>query len=283
MKKNIVKSGDSNISKVAYYIGGFIVVLGIIAFIIEQWNAWGELFRSLVILVPGILIYTLAYLKLNGDRLKSIKNICFISSYFLIGGGIYFLMKFTGLVSAYETLNLALLSSMLFLFSVASYKKTKNIVFYALSFLSFFSLIFNFCLYSNQELGVSRGWSVLIYGIFVILLKETNDRVIGTKSGLNKFFGFFGPILYCLGLFELVGDISYVSLLLFIPVFIYAMIIQNRDLFIFLSVFMAGSAIYLMQSYMSSIGLSLTLIITGLFIICLAYFDYKIIKEFKKK
>lgn len=44
MKNNIVKSNDSNISKIAYYIGGFIIVLGIIAFIVEQWNNWGELF-----------------------------------------------------------------------------------------------------------------------------------------------------------------------------------------------------------------------------------------------
>lgn len=279
------KEGPQNAVKTLYFVGGFIIVLGVGIFVQQFWVFWDQIMKVIFALGLTAALYGIGYyLHYRQPNLSIFSNVSFILSAFLLPLGVGTFLDLLG-VSATTNAGLSINFAVIFIAYYISYLALKYDVFLIFATASASSLFISF---TNLLVGgnpssefyefrfLALGASLFSFGYYF-------------ESRRKKIVNFF----YFFGLISLLGSAFALSIQsnfwLFIFPFMLAggfyasTVLQNRLILSLATLFTFLEIGRLTSEYFSrSLGWPITLIVAGFGIILVAYFSYKVGKKYSK-
>ncbi len=297
----------NSIIEVLYYLGGLIVVFGIIILITKNWYKLNSVIKILSTLGSGIVVYLVAVFFRQYKKLKKISSAFYLMSALILPIGLFVIFKIANFdIFSYGTYViifaiLSILYSLSYIFD-----KTNKI-------LLLFSIIFATFLYYTVMgffFGESPLWEetyfvyfTLLAGVVYILLgylfRKTSFKVftkpfynLGTLLTLSStmYLGGYRAFSYKVPLSEIplshimkmVWEIAFPFLTFF---FVYLSVrLKNKRFLDFGVAFFMGYIIKITAEYFSdSLGWPLALVIIGLLMIFLGYSVVNFRKKYFKR
>src|SRR3989344_1828882 len=202
-EKESIMTHHLNIAEVLYYIGGLIVIIGIIVLIVQHWEELNLFSRLLVTLGVGITSYITSIIIGRYEKLDSISQVFGLISAPTTAIGIKFLMDDFGVELQTSTL-LSIISGIMLTFQLVSYFFYKKFIFLFLSILFATLFFFSFTNFLFEQTNIEstlalHKYSVLIAGLSYLIPGHyfTKAKLEGLVGFLNGFgvVGFLGAAL----------------------------------------------------------------------------------------
>lgn len=296
-KKEILETYSSGQSKkhpglsaVLSYIGGAIVLLGIVIFFSQQWDVLSSLSRIFVTLGVALILYIAALLFNREAKTEVMSYGLFIVAFLLLPTGFYVSLNEMGLDSSSTFIFFVLPSLLCAIVALASAVMLKRNFFYVISII--YSTWFYYALISwiFERLDITGGtwmhYIALLQGVAWIGLGYFYHKD-ETRKELSGFLYGFGSLVTLAVAFSLATDFL-VWLWLYpvvILLFIYASVkLSSRSFLVFGALFLIGYISYVTGKYFaSSVGWPIALIFIGLAIIGISVGSININKIYLSK
>lgn len=276
--------------KILYYIGGFIVLLGIIFFIYQFWGTMSQVSKTVLTLGSAVSAYALGYYFFSKNQNKDFGHAFLVISAALFPLGVGTALDTVG-ISATKSGGVSVNSAVLFMIFFISYYALKAEIFLPFSIMAASTLFFSFTQFMFKDVAVIPHfyeYRVLILGITYILLGyyffERNRKFM---TNLIYFFGiimFLGSSLALQGYSPKVNifwELIYPFLL--VAVFAASIKLQSKVFLIMATIFTFGEILKLTSEYFSkSVGWPISLIVAGLVIMGIGYMSFELNKRFMK-
>lgn len=285
-KVKIVKESPHHTVRTLYFIGGFIIVLGVGIFIWQFWANWSQGVKVIFALGLTSLLYGIGYyLHYSYPKLLIFSNISFILSALLLPLGVGTFLDLVG-TSATTSAALSINFSILFVSYFISYWLLKYDVFLIFTTISASSLFISFTnfLVGGKPTAIFYEYRLLLLGIALFSFGYYFELY---KKHLVNIFYFFGLIMLLGSTFALSLDNTFwlfVFPLLLASVFYASTILKNKLILALATIFTFIEIGRLTAEYFSkSLGWPIALIIAGFGIILVGYLSYEVGKKYIKK
>lgn len=279
-----------DLQRILYYIGGFIVLLGIIFFIYQFWDTMNQVSKTVLALGSAVSAYALGYYFFANTQSKDFGHAFLVISAALFPLGVGTALDTVG-ISATKSGGVSINSAILFMIFYVSHSTLKAPIFLPFSIMAASTLFFSFTNFLFKDIGIMPHfyeYRVLILGITYILLGyyffQTNRRFI---TNLLYFFGlvmFLGASMALQGFSPKVNvfwQLIYPFLL--VLTFWGSVKLQSKVFLIMATIFTFGEISKLTAEYFSkSIGWPISLITAGLIIMGIGYMSFEMNKRFIK-
>lgn len=280
-----------NLQKILYYIGGFIVFLGIIFFIHQFWGTMSQVSKTILALGAAVSAYALGYYFFANTQSKDFGHAFLIISAALFPLGVGTALDTVG-ISATKSGGVSVNSAVLFMIFFISYYSLRAAIFLPFSIMAASTLLFSFTNFLFKDVGVTPHfyeYRILILGVTYILFGyyffQTNRKFM---TNLLYSFGllmFLGASLSLQGFSPKVNifwQLIYPFLL--VLTFWGSIKLQSKAFLIMATLFTFGEIVKLTSEYFSkSIGWPVSLIVAGLIIMGIGYMSFELNKRFIKK
>ena len=280
-----------NLQKILYYIGGFILLLGIVVFIAQFWKDMSQVSKTLLALGSSVSAYAVGYYFFANTKSKDFGHAFFVIATALFPLGIGTALDTIG-VSATKSSGVSVNSAVLFLIFYVSYYVLKAEIFLPFSIMAVSTLFFSFTNFLFKNVGIPAHfyeYRVLVLGVSLILLGyyffQTERKFI---TNLLYFFGlimFLGAALALQGFHPKNVNVFWQLIYPFLLVVTFAASIklQSKVFLIMATLFTFAEIVKLTTEYFSkSIGWPISLIIAGLVIMGIGYISFELNKRFLK-
>lgn len=280
-----------NLQKILYYIGGFIVLLGIVVFVAQFWEDMSQTEKTLLALGSSVSAYAVGYYFFVNAKSRDFGHAFFVIATALFPLGIGTALDTIG-VSATQAGGVAINSAVLFLIFFVSYYALKAEIFLPFSIMAASTLFFSFTNFLFKNVGIPAHfyeYRVLVLGISYILLgyyfSETERKLI---TNLLYFFGlvmFLSATMALQGFYPKSFNVFWQLIYPFLLVLTFAASIklQSKVFLITATLFTFAEIVKLTTEYFSkSIGWPISLIFAGLVIMGIGYVSFELNKRFLK-
>lgn len=289
-KKNQVNFDQKiSLQKITYYIGGLIVLMGIVVFVAQFWSEMDQFAKVFITLGSAVSAYSLGYYFFHSTPSKEFGLVFFVISIALFPLGLATTIDSMG-ISSLEPAGMSLNAALLFLIFLSSYMALRANLFLPFSVFagSFFFFSFTDLLFKDLYLGSE-------FFNYRFLILGTSYLALGYYFGQNNK-RFMVNIMYVFGLLMLLG--SSLALqgfrdsnpnyfwqavypgLLMISYWL-SVRLQSKAFLLMATIFTFLEVIKLTIEYFSdSIGWSLSLIIAGLIVMGAGYISFELHKKF---
>lgn len=291
-------SGDLNqglhqkisLQKILYYIGGFIVLLGIVVFIAQFWDSMNQITKAILTLGSAVSAYALGYY-----FFKVVKSLDFGHAFLVIAAALFPLGIGTTLdtigIHATKVDGAAINSAILFLIFFTSYISINADIFLPFSVMAGTVFYYTFTQYLFKNVAVMPHffeYQTLVLGItflsFGYYFSKTERKFM---TNLMYFFGLIWILATALILqgFSPKVNIFWQLIYPFLLVFIFwgSIRLQNKTFLIMATIFTFAEIVKLTTEYFSkSIGWPISLITAGLVIMGIGYMSFELNKRFLK-
>lgn len=271
--------------QVLYFVGAFIVILGVGIFVSQFWTVWSQIVKVVFALGLAALLYGIGYhLHYSYPKLAIFSGVSFLLSIFLLPLGIGTFLDLIN-ISATGKEGLATGSALLFIVYFSSYWILKNDIFllFAIAagsgvFVSFVNLfVQNPSQTFMQYLILILGASYLAFGYYYQSYKKYIVNIL-------YFFGFlmFLGATFGLSVDSLLWFIIFPFLL--VGAFYTSVVLQSKLILAIGTLFTFIEIGRLTTEYFSrSLGWPLSLIIAGFAIILVGYISFEVNKRYLKR
>jgi uncharacterized membrane protein len=283
------KPSKINLQKILYYVGGFIVLAGIVIFIAQFWHDMNQLTKTVVTLGPAVAAYSLGYyFYLKGS--KDFGHAFLIISAALFPLGIGTTLDTIG-ISATHLGGLNINIAVLFLIYFVSYYSLRAAVFLPLTILAASGLFFTFTNYlfeNNVPIEHFDQYRIAILGLsWLCFAYYFSTKEMKFMTNIMYFFGlsaFLGSTASLQGYYpkaNLFWELAFPFLI--ILAFYGSIKLQSRVFLVVATLFTIGEILKLTAEYFSEgLGWPISLIIAGLVIMGVSYLSFELNKRFLK-
>jgi len=287
------KPHNLGFSRALSFLGGMIVLLGILFLVGIYWSVIGDLGQVLVTLGSGITTFIMGSLLIYSLDKKFVGNAFHLIAGFMIPGGIFVWLSKFGPSSVNTSLVVATVFGVLaILYLIFDYflLKSNLITLFIIGYLSttYWALFVflmektDFLFYSNYRI---TAWAGLIFSLCFIyldqLLKITSKKSIAPLICTVGFLGLFGSI------FSLIVEILWAEILYGFLLFggIYLSVKIKSSLILTATILYILFYIFYITGryFVNVVGWPVALIFAGLLMIGLSYFAVDVNKKFIKK
>lgn len=281
-----------NLQKILYYIGGFIVLLGIIFFIYQFWDIMSQVSKTVLALGSAVSAYALGYYFFVNTQSKDFGHAFLVISVALFPLGVGTALDTIG-ISATKSGGFSVNSALLFMIFFVSYFTLKAAIFLPFSIMAASTLFFSFTNFLFRDLGTPLHfyeYRVLTLGITYTLFGyyffQTNRKFM---TNLMYSFGllmFLGASLSLQGFYPKSINVFWQLIYPFLLVLTFwgSIKLQSKAFLIMATLFTFGEILKLTTEYFSkSIGWPVSLIVAGLIIMGIGYMSFELNKRFIKK
>jgi len=271
--------------QVLYFVGAFIIILGVGILVAQAWAAWGQIVKVVFALGLAALLYGVGYyIHYSYPRLRIFSGVSFILSVLLFPLGIGTFLDLVN-ISAIGREGLILGSVLLFIIYFSSYWTLKNDIFLLFSiwagsgfFLSFVNLFVRDPSQTlSQYLILVLGASYLAFGYYYQ----------SSKNYIVNFLYLFGLFMFLGATFSLsLGSLLWLLIFPFLLVatFYASVTLQSKLILVIGTLFTFIEIGRLTSEYFSrTFGWPLALIIAGFGIIFVGYISFEVSKRYLKK
>ncbi len=286
-----------NLQKILYYVGGLIVILGIVFFIAQFWSTMSQISKTVTTLVPAISAYSLGYYFFRYTQNKEFGHAFLVISAVLFPLGVGTALDVMG-ISATTAEGISINAALLFMISFTSYAVLKAPIFLPLSVLTasvLFLSLTDFIFYRyfvditipkfTQYRILSLGIAYLAFGYY---FAQTNRQFM---SGGMYFLGLLMVLGIALVLqgFKDFKDKDYIASIFWQVIYPFLLAatfwgsikLQSRVFLLMATFFTFAEILKLTAQYFSeSISWPLSLVIGGLIIMGIGYMSFEINKRF---
>lgn len=293
IKRDYATTYHLSIAEVLYYIGGFIVFLGIAILIFQNWSTLNTFTRLFTTLGSGIAAYTTGVLFGRSKKLDPVGQAFHLIAALVTPIGVYVLFD-TLKLSLNNSGTQTLLAAILFLVYIASYFIFRKIIFLIFSIIFGSWLFFAFTNYLidnnpllkdfklNEYRVLLTGLTYMLLGYFFSFREE--------KALTNPLYGF--GVLGFLGAALALGGWSpnqNIFWELLFPGIVFGVIFLS--VYLRSSSFLTFGTIYLMayilkitsEYFSKSLGWPLSLVLAGLALILIGFTAFNIHKKYLSK
>lgn len=277
-----------NLQRIMYYIGGFIVLLGIVIFIAQFWDTMGQVAKAVLALGSAVSAYALGYYFYNNTQSKDFGHAFLVISAALFPLGVGTSLDTIG-VSATKSEGASINAAVLFIIFYISYAFLRAAIFLPFSIIAASAFYYSFAFfllkntgpplhfYEYQTLGLGMAYLMLGY-----YFSQTNRTFM---TGLLYFFGLVMALGTTLALQGFLPKINVFWQLIYpfllIATFWGSIRLQNKVFLIMATVFTFGEILKITAEYFSkSVGWPVALIIAGLVIMGIGYMSFELNKKF---
>jgi len=281
--KRVQKFSRLTLQQNLFFVGGFIVLIGVSIFISQFWSDWTQSIKAIFALGLSIFLYIIgAYLHYVHPKLLIFSSIAFIVSALLLPLGIGTVLDLVGISSSSPealSINFAIISIIYF----ASYFVFRNDIFIILATFgtSAFYIHFTNLLFEKSTITFEK-YRILILGLVYLIFGYYFESV---KKHLVNIFYFVGMITFLGIAFALSTDNTFwlfLFPLILIALFFASVFLQNKTILALTTLFTFIEIGRLTSKYFSqTLGWPLALIIAGLGIIAIGYLSYRTGKSIK--
>ncbi|MCP4727149.1 MAG: DUF2157 domain-containing protein [bacterium] len=278
-------------SKVLYYIGGGIVVLGISVLVGQNWDTLNTFTKIISTLGVSIAVY-FSGLILCSYRDHEVLGQTFLFISALVAPiGLYVLFDSTGFTASSMPVQTAIYL-ILTVWLLMSFLKFRKVV------LLIFTIVFSSYMFVSLNFLIAMGSpfleTILYYDLLIIGLSAIFLGYYMTKtdfSGLSGLLYAAGAFFFLLEAFVLCGyppDNNRLWEILF-PLLIFGLdylsvLIKSKSILILSSIFLVIYILNITSGYFSgSIGWPLALMVTGFLLIIIGYFTFYLNKKYLKQ
>ncbi|MBI2334817.1 hypothetical protein HYU96_03360 [Candidatus Daviesbacteria bacterium] len=290
IKRDYATTHHLSIIEVLYYIGGFIVFLGIAILIFQNWFTLNTFARLLATLGAGIAAYIVGVVFGRSKKLDPVGQAFHLIAALVMPIGLFVLLDTLNLKIS-SSANQTLLSAILFLAYIVSYfiyKKTIFIIFSIIFGTWLFFAFTNFLIGNNPLLKSFKlnEYKVLLTGLTYALLgyffsKTENKRLSSPLYGFGVL-GFLGAALALGGwspqqniFWELVFP-GIVFGVIFLSVYL-----RSTSFLTFGTIYLMAYILKITSEYFSkSLGWPLSLVLAGLGLILIGFVAFNIHKKY---
>ena len=277
-----------NLQRIMYYIGGFIVLLGIVIFIAQFWDTMGQAAKAILALGSAVSAYAIGYYFYNNTQSKDFGHAFLVISAALFPLGVGTSLDTIG-IHATKSEGASINAALLFIIFYVSYAFLKAAIFLPFSIMaaSVFYYAFVFFLLKNtgppshfyEYQTVGLGVAYLMLGYYFSQTK---------REFMTNLLYFFGLIMILGTSLALQGFSPKISVFwqliypfLLIGTFWGSIQLQNKVFLIVATLFTFGEIIKITTEYFSkSVGWPVSLIIAGLVIMGIGYMSFELNKRF---
>ncbi len=285
----VQKKGKINLQKILYYIGGFILLLGIIFYIGQYWNTMSQITRTIITLGASVSTYFLGYYFYTRTKNNDFGHSFLIISSVLFPLGIGTALDMLG-VSPTTSSGISVNAALLFIIYSLSFYSIKAKIFLLFTFIAGTTLFFSFTNFMFLDNGNERFYEyrLLIMGLtylsFGYYFTNTNKKFM---TNLLYFFGLFILLSSALSLQgftpanSIVWEILYPFLL--VGIFYSSVKLQNNIFLILGTLFTFGEILKLTYEYFSnSLGWPISLMLAGLLMMGIGYVSFELNRKYLK-
>lgn len=280
-----------NLQKILYYIGGFIVLLGIIFFIHQFWDTMSQVSKTVLALGSAVSAYALGYYFFANTKSKDFGHSFLVISAALFPLGVGTALDTIG-ISATRSGGVSINTALLFMIFFVSYYALKAPIFLPFSIMAASTLFFSFTNFLFKDVGViahfyeyrifTLGITYIMFGYYFF---QTNRKFM---TNLLYFFGllmFLGASLSLQGFSPKVNIFwQFIYPFLLVLAFWGSVKLQSKVFLIIATIFTFAEISKLTAEYFSkSIGWPISLIIAGLIIMGIGYMSFELNNKFIKK
>jgi hypothetical protein len=283
-----------NLSRVLYYIGGAIIVIGISVLISQNWDALSVPLRVIVTLGSAVAAYIMGVLFSRYDNFDDIGQAFYFISGLVAPIGLGVLVDSMGIQVGTTSVTLSL-ALVLFLVYLASFFLLKRRIVFMIFVIIFGTAVFHnlisLMIGGNPIADTAKllEYRALAAGVAYLFLGYYFAK--GSLSPLTGSLYAFGSIAF-LGAAMALGGWSpdqNAFWELFYPVLVFGLIytsvfVKSRALLIFGALFLIGYILKLTGEYFTSgLGWPLALVLAGLAVMLVGYYTVRINKKYLKK
>lgn len=280
--------GRINLQRIMYYIGGFIVLLGIVIFIAQFWDSMTQVGRTAIALSSALSAYALGYYFFANTPSKDFGHAFFVISAALFPLGVGTALDTIG-VPATTPEGASINAAMLFIIFFASYWSLKAAIFLPFSIIAASTFYFTFTLFlfkNVQPIQHFSEYQILTLGLAYLSIGYYFSI---TKRGFMTGLLYFSGLLMVLGTAMILQGFSprinvfwqLIYPFLLIATFWASIKLQDRLFLIMATLFTFGQILKFTSEYFSkSIGWPISLIISGLVIMGIGYMSFELNKRY---
>ncbi|MDD4628908.1 MAG: hypothetical protein PHE68_06015 [Candidatus Peribacteraceae bacterium] len=278
------------LTEVLYYLGGFIIILGIVILLGQNWELLNSFTRILVTLGSGVAAYIVGILFQQKDYSQKLTIPFFFLSAVILPIGLFVTFNEAGIQTDDAGIN-TVISGILLATFLASYFLLKRTIFLLFSiifgtwlFFAFTSFLFG----GNPALGWRfYAYRVLATGLTFILLGHS-FRTMKRESALTGLlfgFGIFGFLGAALALGGWTPEQSMIWELVF-PGIVFAVIflsipLKSKSFLIIGALYLMAYIIKITSEYFSqSFGWPLSLVILGFLLIGIGFLSFHLNRKY---
>ncbi|MBI2028019.1 MAG: DUF2157 domain-containing protein [Candidatus Levybacteria bacterium] len=276
-----------NLQKILYYIGGFIVLLGITFFFYQNWETMNQVSKTILTLGAAVSAYALGYYFFKNTPSKEFGHAFLVISAALFPLGVGTSLDAIG-VSATRSGGVSVNSAVLFMIFFVSYSVLRAAIFLPFSIIAASTLFFSLTNFLLKDAGVIPHfyeYRVLVLGVTYILLgyyfSQTNRKFMINLMYVFGLLMFFGVSMSLQGYSPRANffwQIAYPFLL--VLGFWGSIKLQSKAFLLMSTLFTFGEILKLTAEYFSkSIGWPVSLIIAGLIIMGIGYMSFELNKR----
>ncbi len=278
-----------NLQKIMYYIGGFIVLIGIVFFVYQFWGEMSQISKTILTLGSAVSAYALGYYFYHNTVSKDFGHAFLIISAALFPIGVGTALDTIG-ISATNPGAVSINLALLFLVYFSSFHSLKAKIFLPFSIIAASALFFSFTDYifgPGGETDHFTQYRFLILGLSYISFGYyfSSKETMSFMKDITYLFGlgaFLGSALTLQGFKPEVNvfwQLTFPALL--VLVFYGSIKLQNKVFLVLATLFTFAEIFKLTAEYFSeSIGWPISLIIAGLIIMGTGYLSFELNKRF---
>lgn len=281
------KPSTANLQQLFYFIGGFIVILGVGILVGQAWSQWQQVTKVMFALGLSAVFYFLGYYFLHSARkLLVFGKVAFLLFAFLLPLGIGTFFDFIN-ISAAGPIGQTLISAILFIIYFVSFLYLSGSVkemFYLFSVAAASGLFISF---TNLFLHLSgmafEQYRILFLGIAFFLLTYYTKQTSFTKNFLYTASTFM-ILMSTFSLSNFTTFWLFVYPLVLVGAFYLSVILHSRIVLFISALFTFIEIIRLTTEYFKdSFGWPLALIVAGVAVMLIGYLSFELNKKFLKR
>lgn len=277
-----------NLQRIMYYIGGFIVILGIVIFVAQFWESMNQITKTGLTLTSAVSAYAIGYFFFANTQSKDFGHAFFVISVALFPLGVGTALDTLG-ISATKPEGASINAALLFIIFYASYWALKAAIFLPFSIIAASTLYFTFAFFlfkNTRPFAHFSEYQVLILGITYLCLGYYFSQT--KREFMTNLLYFFGLIAILGTTLALQGFHPKVNIFwqliypfILISTFWASIKLQDKIFLIMATLFTFGEIMKLTTEYFSkSVGWPISLIISGLVIMGIGYMSFELNKRF---
>jgi len=286
----------NNIARdIIYYLGGFVMLVGIYLAIIELWSDLGEIGQVASTLGVGIVLGVIAYFVLRTKKTTLYYGL-FLVSEVLIAIGLIVLTEilgfapyeFSGLVIAFIAIIMMLLNIGMFRFLDKSMFIVYGVFSFAIAYISMTGYIGSEII--NLNYTTEADWfkiNFMVLGLIILGMGYITTKLKYTlQSQIYYFIGTFLTLSMVIFTQSYEEEIQYLYDWVF-PIaatgfVVLSVLIKSRAILISTSIMIALYVIYISTEYFyDSLGSAISLIVAGILIMAVSFVAFELIQRIK--
>lgn len=276
-------------SNVFYVIGGFIVIMGVVILIAQNWNEIGFAGRVLTTLGMAVIAYSAGVLIRKPEH-NILSQILFVISIALFPIGALVIYRELNInidwsVNLYTSLALL---AIFILGYFANKKKILVLIILGLATWAYYSAIFKFIPYANNNSVDIIKWANMILGFSYILIAYGYKGTLSAeqsgekgKTILGNFINDVGVFIALLAGLNIGGFFDLIYIFLLFAVFYGGTFMKDRAMLVLGGFFVIAYVAKITAKYfLSSLSWPLALILSGLLLMAVGYMVFYLNKKF---